>query len=88
MYSGEYFADMMHGFGVYHFANGHRYEGAWHEGRRQGFGMYSFRNGDTQSGHWDDGVLTVSPPLISQAKVDKSVEVRSNSIKSPFFFPD
>lgn len=76
MYSGEYFADMMHGFGVYHFANGHRYEGAWHEGRRQGFGMYNFRNGDTQSGHWDDGVLTVSPPSVSQAKVVKSVEVR------------
>ncbi|CAI9291416.1 unnamed protein product [Lactuca saligna] len=74
MYSGEYFADMMHGFGVYHFANGHRYEGAWHEGRRQGFGMYSFRNGDTQSGHWDDGVLNVSPPLVSQTKVVKSVE--------------
>ncbi|KAI3505260.1 hypothetical protein L1887_27284 [Cichorium endivia] len=74
LYSGEYFADRMHGFGVYHFANGHRYEGAWHEGRRQGFGMYSFRNGDTQLGHWDDGVLSVSPPSISNSKVIKAVE--------------
>ncbi|KAJ0089783.1 hypothetical protein Patl1_14599 [Pistacia atlantica] len=32
----------MHGFGVYQFGNGHRYEGAWHEGRRQGLGMYTF----------------------------------------------
>lgn len=49
----------MHGFGVYQFGNGHRYEGAWHEGRRQGFGMYSFRDGQTQCGHWQNGVLEV-----------------------------
>lgn len=36
IYAGEYFADKMHGFGVYQFQNGHRYEGAWHERRRQG----------------------------------------------------
>jgi len=28
MYGGEYFADRMHGFGVYHFSNGHRYKGS------------------------------------------------------------
>lgn len=49
----------MHGFGIYRFANGHRYEGAWHEGRRQGLGMYTFRNGETQSGHWQNGVLDI-----------------------------
>jgi hypothetical protein len=76
----------MHGFGVYRFANGHRYEGAWHEGRRQGCGMYTFRNGDTQSGYWDNGVLTISTSqdtsqagssstTISHAKVLKAVQV-------------
>lgn len=50
----------MHGFGVYQFANGHRYEGAWHEGRRQGLGMYTFRNGETQSGYWQNGIIHVS----------------------------
>ena len=59
-YAGEYFADKMHGFGVYQFGNGHRYDGAWHEGRRQGLGMYTFRNGETQSGHWQNGILDVS----------------------------
>ncbi|KAL6981362.1 hypothetical protein U1Q18_022990 [Sarracenia purpurea var. burkii] len=49
----------MHGFGMYRFANGQRYEGAWHEGRRQGLGMYTFRNGETQSGHWNNGILDV-----------------------------
>lgn len=52
------FADKMHGFG-----NGHRYEGAWHEGKRQGFGIYTFRNGETQSGHWQNGILNVSSSL-------------------------
>ncbi|KAM6556678.1 hypothetical protein CsatB_003697 [Cannabis sativa] len=58
-YAGEYFADKMHGFGVYQFANVHRYEGAWHEGRRKRLGMYTFRNGETQSGHWQNGVLHI-----------------------------
>lgn len=53
----------MHGFGVYHFGNGHRYEGAWHEGKRQGFGIYTFRNGETQCGHWQNGILNVSSSL-------------------------
>lgn len=81
----------MHGFGVYCFANGHRYEGAWHEGRRQGFGLYTFRNGDTQSGHWENGVLGVSTSQkaflpessstsVSHAEVLKAVQVLKYTI--------
>lgn len=74
----------MHGFGVYQFENGHKYEGAWHEGRRQGLGMYTFRNGETQAGHWEDGILscasgqTIRPEssfTISHSKVVDAVEV-------------
>lgn len=84
-YAGEYFADKMHGFGVYQFANGHHYEGAWHEGRRQGLGMYTFRNGETQAGHWQNGVLDVpstqnatipvSPVAVNHSKVLNAVQV-------------
>lgn len=84
-YAGEYFADKMHGFGVYSFANGHHYEGAWHEGRRQGLGMYTFRNGETQSGHWQKGILDipstqsttypVSPVAVYHSKVLNAVQV-------------
>lgn len=83
MYAGEYFADKMHGFGVYQFQNGHRYEGAWHEGRRQGLGMYTFRNGETQCGHWQNGILddpkghnnpTGSPCDVDHAKVSNAVQ--------------
>lgn len=75
----------MHGFGVYSFANGHRYEGSWHEGKRQGLGMYSFRNGETQSGHWQNGVLDVpssqsamypvSPVAVYHSKVLNAIQV-------------
>ena len=74
----------MHGFGVYLFANGHRYEGAWHEGRRQGLGMYTFRNGETKSGHWQNGFLDIptahnarpeSPCAVNFAKVLNAVQV-------------
>lgn len=84
-YAGEYFADKMHGFGVYRFGNGHCYEGAWHEGNRQGLGMYTFRNGETQSGHWQNGVLDVpslenshpgSSYAVSHAKVLAAVQVK------------
>lgn len=85
VYAGEYFADKMHGFGVYRFGNGHRYEGAWHEGRRQGLGMYTFRNGETQSGHWNNGILDVpstqnnsypvSPVAVYHSKVLNAIQV-------------
>lgn len=86
VFAGEYFADKMHGFGVYQFQNGHLYEGAWHEGRRQGLGMYTFRSGETQSGYWQNGILydpktqnTYLPDdsscAVDQAKVFKAVKV-------------
>ncbi|KAL7209797.1 hypothetical protein ACSBR1_031375 [Camellia fascicularis] len=88
VYAGEYFADKMHGFGVYRFANGHQYEGAWHEGRRQRLGMYTFRNGETQSGHWNNGILDipstqnttypVSPVVVYHSKVFNTVQDQSD----------
>lgn len=78
----------MHGFGVYKFANGHRYEGAWHEGTRQGLGTYTFRSGQIQSGHWQNGYLDLSttqttnpgsPRLLDHSKVLHAVQV-------PFLF--
>lgn len=77
----------MHGFGVYCFANGHRYEGTWHEGKRHGLGMYTFRNGETQSGHWKNGVLDipstqnatypVSPVGVNHSRVLNTVQVHT-----------
>jgi len=68
----------MHGFGVYLFGNGHRYEGAWHEGRRQGLGMYTFRNGETQAGHWENGVL--SCPTEQTTRPDSSFSISHSKV--------
>ncbi|KAK8945082.1 hypothetical protein KSP39_PZI008091 [Platanthera zijinensis] len=50
----------MHGFGVYHFADGKCYEGSWHKGKREGLGMCSSTNGASLSGRWANGVLEIS----------------------------
>jgi len=94
----------MHGYGVYRFANGHCYEGSWHDGKRQGLGMYTFRNGETQSGHWQNGVLDipstqsatypVSPVGVNHSRVLNAVQVHSTLITyftlsyCLMFFPD
>jgi len=80
----------VHGYGVYSFANGHCYEGSWHEGKRQGIGMYIFRNGETQSGHWQNGVIDipstqsatfpVSPVGVYHSRVLNVVQVHSTFV--------
>ncbi|XP_020081764.1 MORN repeat-containing protein 4-like [Ananas comosus] len=86
----------MHGFGVYRFANGHQYEGAWHEGRRQGLGMYTFRNGETQSGHWQNGVLDTlstqntppgSPIAVNNSKVLNAVQEARRAAEKAYNVP-
>lgn len=60
---------------VYHFANGHCYEGSWHEGRKQGFGMYTFPNGYSRCGEWNFGSLKTSfPPPLTDATL-RAVQV-------------
>lgn len=83
---------------MYQFSNGHRYEGAWHEGRRQGLGTYTFRNGETQSGHWQHGVLETfstqnshpgSPVAVNHSRVLNAVQVNvacMESIVVEYFF--
>ncbi|MBA0595767.1 hypothetical protein Gorai_012624 [Gossypium raimondii] len=74
----------MHGFGVYHFANGHCYEGSWHEGQKQGYGMYTFRSGDTKCGEWDSGTLKTSLPPLTDAilrAVQAARKAAGNAIK-------
>ncbi|KAG6507850.1 hypothetical protein ZIOFF_033203 [Zingiber officinale] len=85
-YAGEYFADKIHGFGVYHFANGHCYEGSWHEGKKQGYGMYTFRNGDTRCGDWDAGILKM-PLCTSEPSVQHAVQAAQKAAESSILVP-
>jgi hypothetical protein len=85
-YSGEYFGDKIHGFGVYSFANGHCYAGSWHEGKKQGLGMYTFRNGDKRSGDWDFGTLK-SPMPPTDPSVERAVQVYTSICFDPHIAP-
>ena len=42
----------MHGEGVFHYANGNRYEGEFVDGKRKGKGTFYFANGDKVEGEF------------------------------------
>ncbi|MBR6513905.1 MAG: TIR domain-containing protein [Clostridia bacterium] len=56
VYSGEAIAGKPHGYGIYHYSNGVRYEGNWSVGKRHGQGTAFFNNGDTWTGEWKDNI--------------------------------
>ncbi|CAJ1424982.1 unnamed protein product [Effrenium voratum] len=41
-----------HGYGVYSYSSGGRYEGEFVEDRKQGWGSFFFENGDAYEGQW------------------------------------
>ncbi|CAK9076239.1 unnamed protein product [Durusdinium trenchii] len=43
---------LRHGYGVYTYASGGRYEGEFVEDRKQGWGSFFFENGDAYEGQW------------------------------------
>ncbi|KAK8926519.1 hypothetical protein KSP39_PZI018757 [Platanthera zijinensis] len=77
-YGGQYFDDHIHGFGVYHFANGQCYGGSWHKGKRHGFGSYTLKDGEALSGEWDSGTLKNYLPL-ADSNVDRAVQCARNA---------
>jgi hypothetical protein len=47
--------DKKHGYGVYFWADGRRYEGYWKNGKQDGEGKYILPNAVTKIGIWEDG---------------------------------
>jgi hypothetical protein len=57
IYEGEFKDDLYHGYGVYTWTNGNRYEGMWEKNRREGqvtwiSGKQSSSPGDRYQGQW------------------------------------
>ena len=47
--------DKKHGYGVYIWADGRRYEGLWQNGKQHGKGKYILPNNTVKVGIWEDG---------------------------------
>ena len=47
----------MSGYGVYEFASGDVYKGAWIKGLMEGRGTYTYANGDKYIGTWKEGKM-------------------------------
>lgn len=60
--------DKKHGYGVYVWVDGRRYEGNWQNGRQHGEGKYILANNTVKVGIWEDGKRI---RWIEQYKVDQ-----------------
>ena len=47
--------DKKHGYGIYYWADGRKYEGNWANGKQHGEGKYMLPTGVTKIGIWEDG---------------------------------
>ena len=47
--------DKKHGYGVYTWADGRRYEGSWVNGKQHGEAKYTSKDGSTKRGIWKEG---------------------------------
>ena len=59
MYEGEYLNDQKHGWGVFTWADGRKYEGFWAEGKQHGEGALMYK-GKCKNGIWINGKLAKS----------------------------
>ncbi len=55
-YEGAFLGGLIHGKGVYQWANGSRYEGGFAAGKREGEGIMMYDNGDVFDGCWSAGM--------------------------------
>ncbi|KAK8945020.1 hypothetical protein KSP39_PZI008015 [Platanthera zijinensis] len=80
----ENISPAMHGFGVYRYSDGQRYEGAWREGNRKGLGMCSSAYGEPQSGLWDDDFLKISSFAVNHTRVLDAVQVARTAAEKAY----
>jgi len=58
IYTGDLLVEKRHGFGVYEWYDGHRYEGYWENDRRHGKGIFEWNNGDKYEGDFENGEMS------------------------------
>jgi hypothetical protein len=45
----------MHGYGMYLYADGNRYDGRYEKDKKEGYGIYSWTDGRGYEGYWASG---------------------------------
>ena len=55
-YIGEWRMNKMHGYGVYKWQDGRRYQGEYNDDKKHGFGAYMWGDGRVYYGMWKDGL--------------------------------
>jgi hypothetical protein len=55
VYEGEFLNGIMHGKGIFRYANGNVYEGQFMDDKRHGHGVFRFANGDVYEGEFANG---------------------------------
>ena len=45
----------MHGYGIYIYSDGVRYDGQYHKDKKQGYGVYKWTDGRLYEGWWIGG---------------------------------
>ena len=54
-YEGEFYHNLMHGFGIFRFADGKFYEGFYFNDKKHGYGIFHWANGKRYEGWWVEG---------------------------------
>ena len=50
----DFLNDKRHGYGVYMFSNGDKYEGNWKNGKKHGYGVSTWYSGRKYEGDWQN----------------------------------
>eukprot|EP00111_Clytia_hemisphaerica_P004026 TCONS_00011537-protein len=82
-YVGDFLNGERHGYGVFHYASGAKYEGEWMSNLKHGHGKFTFKNGCEFSGVFSDDRIQDFPDLILSGMATPDIARSGIPIHSP-----
>ena len=82
-YVGDFRDDQRHGRGIFYWRDGTVYRGQFEINKMNGWGVKRQPDGVQEIQHWQDGVLTLSTPIVRQARCELSYLERKWMFDSP-----
>ena len=80
---GDFRDDQRHGRGIFYWRDGTVYRGQFEINKMNGWGVKRQPDGVQEIQHWQDGVLTLSTPIVRQARCELSYLERKWMFDSP-----